>query len=130
MKNYLFIPFGNAYLVHVAASDANITLMAELADGWLPMERTPAEYAPLVQRIFSRLPEFGRSAEDFTIRARLSALPDAAGKPSLDASLAAVPDMLAAGVTQITVVPQSFTGDVAGLRQLMRRVAKEAERYR
>jgi hypothetical protein len=23
MKNYLPIPFGNAYLVHVAASDAN-----------------------------------------------------------------------------------------------------------
>ena len=118
----------------IAASDANIALMAELADGWLPMQRSPAEYGPFVQRIFASLPEFGRTPEDFTIRAQVRALRDTSGtktdKVSLDASLASIPEMIAAGVTEFTVTPLAFVSDVAGLKQLLARLVREAGSYR
>lgn len=118
----------------IAPTDDNIALMAELADGWLPMLRSPSEYGPFAQRIYARLPEFGRTPDDFTVRAQVRPMKDAAGsksgKVSIDASLATIPEMMAAGVTEFTVTPLSFVNDVAGLRQLVARVVREAQTCR
>jgi probable F420-dependent oxidoreductase len=125
-------PAGKSIPLHfgIAPTDDNIALMAELADGWLPMLRAPSEYGPFAQRIFEKLPEFGRTPDDFTVRAQVRPMKDAAGKVSIDASLASIPEMIAAGVTEFTLTPLSFVNDVAGLRQLVARVVREAQSYR
>ena len=118
----------------IAPTDDNITLMAELADGWLPMLRTPSEYGPFAQRIFEKLPAFGRTPDDFTVRAQVRPIKDASGEKTgrvgIDASLATIPEMIAAGVTEFTVTPLSFVNDEAGLRQLVARVVREAQSHR
>ena len=125
-------PAGKSIPLHfgIAPTDDNITLMAELADGWLPMLRTPSEYGPFAQRIFEKLPAFGRTPDDFTVRAQVRPIKDASGGVSIDASLATIPEMIAAGVTEFTVTPLSFVNDEAGLRQLVARVVREAQSHR
>ena len=129
-------PAGKSIPLHfgIAPTDDNITLMAELADGWLPMLRTPSEYGPFAQRIFEKLPAFGRTPDDFTVRAQVRPIKDASGEKtglaSIDASLATIPEMIAAGVTEFTVTPLSFVNDEAGLRKLVARVVREAQSHR
>jgi probable F420-dependent oxidoreductase len=82
----------------VAASEANAARIAELGAGWLPMETEPDAIARGVDRLRRAFERAGRDPASLGVRANARVVTDAAGRPDLAASLAALPRLRAAGV--------------------------------
>ena len=78
----------------VSPSDRNIERMAELADGWIPMEQDPVKLAPLIKRIRGAVAARGRDPAAFTVRVVPRFAFGGGGVPDLEATLA-VPDLVA-----------------------------------
>lgn len=108
----------------IAPTDKNIELMARVADGWLPMQRNPDEYAPAIQKIHARLRELERDPKGFCIRAQMQPVKGTGGNIDLEASIAQIPPMLATGVTHVTFTPISFINTGAELPALMERMVR------
>ena len=92
----------------IAPTDRNLERMAEVADGWIPMEQDPAKLAPVIARLRAGLAARGRDPAAFTVRVvpRFVFRPD--GTPDLEATLKAVPALIAAGATMIELFPSAF----------------------
>jgi probable F420-dependent oxidoreductase len=92
----------------VAATERNIARIAELGNGWLPMEQNPQKLIEPVLKLKAAFVSRGRKAEDLEVRTTLATVKGANGKPDLDASLAAIPEYVAAGVTTLRFAPPIF----------------------
>ncbi|MCB0996578.1 MAG: TIGR03619 family F420-dependent LLM class oxidoreductase [Acidimicrobiales bacterium] len=89
----------------------NLDRLVRLGDGWIPPAYCPLEtFTPLVDELRTALHEGGRESEAFGVQADLDVVVDDRGKPDLSASLAAVPQWIAAGATTINVVLTLFIG--------------------
>jgi probable F420-dependent oxidoreductase len=83
----------------IAASARNAARIAELGIGWMPIESEPAAIAAgvaVLRRAFERA---GRDPATLGVRANAPIVRDAAGRPDLDRTRAALPALAAAGVT-------------------------------
>ena len=83
----------------MAANEENAQRSAELGAGWLPMETDPAEIARGVALLRAAYARAGRDPLTLGVRANAPVANDAAGKPSLSATLAALPRLRDAGIT-------------------------------
>ncbi|HLS82210.1 MAG TPA: LLM class flavin-dependent oxidoreductase, partial [Steroidobacter sp.] len=92
----------------LAPSDRNIERIAELGDGWIPMEKRPEQLAGHIDRLRKAFEARGRDPQSLAVRVVLGAVFGADGAPDLDATLAAVPALAAAGVTMVEVLPLIF----------------------
>ena len=92
----------------VSPSDRNIERMAELADGWIPMEQDPVKLAPLIKRIRGAVAARGRDPAAFTVRVVPRFAFGGGGVPDLEATLAAVPALVAAGADMVELFPAVF----------------------
>ena len=92
----------------IAPSERNIERMAELADGWIPMEQDPAKLAPVITKLRTAVAARGRDPRAFTVRVvpRFVFRPD--HTPDLEATLAGVPAMLRAGADIVELFPGAF----------------------
>lgn len=107
--------------VGIAPSDSNLPWIAELADGWLPIDDDPAVYGPLITRVKEALRHVGRDPGRFTFRARLPIALGVDGQPSLRATFERLPEIERAGINQVEVYPIAYlrTNDVSELEDLM-----------
>jgi probable F420-dependent oxidoreductase len=83
----------------MAANERNAERCAALGAGWLPMETEPAEISRGVALLRAAYERAGRDPLTLGVRANAPVANDAAGKPSLSATLAALPRLREAGVT-------------------------------
>jgi probable F420-dependent oxidoreductase len=98
-------PAGVPIWFGLAPTDRNIGLIAELGDGWIPIEKRPEELARHIARLRQAFAARGRDPQGLAVRALLQSAMGADGRPDLTATLAQVPALVAAGVTMIEVLP-------------------------
>ncbi|MBV6417580.1 MAG: F420-dependent glucose-6-phosphate dehydrogenase [Steroidobacteraceae bacterium] len=92
----------------LAPTERNIDRIAALGDGWIPMEQRPERLAVHVDKLRAAFAARGRDPRSLAVRVVLRAVFRADGSPDLDATLAAVPALAAAGVTMVEVLPLVF----------------------
>lgn len=82
----------------------NVRRIVELGDGWIPiMGSSPDDVAIGVERLREAFAAAGRSADHLEVQAALSLVRDGAGRPDLGATMRAVPGLVAAGATNISI---------------------------
>ncbi|HEY2809266.1 MAG TPA: TIGR03619 family F420-dependent LLM class oxidoreductase [Steroidobacteraceae bacterium] len=92
----------------LAPSERNIERMAEHGDGWIPMEQDPAKLAPVIARIRAAVAARGRDPSRFLVRVVPRFVFGAGGAPDLEATLAGVPALVAAGANMVELFPAVF----------------------
>ena len=92
----------------LAPNERNIERMAELADGWIPMEQDPQKLAPVIARLRRELAARGRDPKAFTVRVvpRFIFRPDHSA--DLEATLEQVPELIRAGASMVELFPAAF----------------------
>jgi probable F420-dependent oxidoreductase len=101
-------PSGVPVWLGLAPSERNIARMAEYADGWIPMEQDPAKLAPVIAQIRAAVAAKGREPQAFGVRVVPRFVFRSDGTPDLEATLAQVPALIAAGATALEVFPYVF----------------------
>ena len=92
-------PGGPPLWLGVAANERNAARIAEFGAGWLPMETEPAAIARGVAMLRRAFEAAGRDPDTLGVRANAPVASDGAGRPDLDATLAALPRLRDAGVS-------------------------------
>jgi probable F420-dependent oxidoreductase len=105
----------------LAPQPKNIARMAELADGWMPMEQDPAKLAEPIARIRAAVAAAGRDPAAFKVRATLRMV-ERDGRPDLEASFEEAAALVAIGVTHIEVRPPRFLPTPEGLEPFLERL--------
>lgn len=115
--------------VGVRATESNCRRIAETADGWIPIEQDPDEYAPGIARLRQAFEAAGRDPESLSVQANVKPQMDAAGNMDLDATLATIPRMLEAGVTHVGILPAVFVRESGQMSDFIQRCAAAKQRY-
>jgi probable F420-dependent oxidoreductase len=105
----------------LAPSGRNLERLAELADGWLPMERDPERLAGPIADVRRAMAARGRDPGSLAVRATYRVLRGADGRPDLAATLAQTRDYAAAGVTMLRIEPGVFCRTTADFEALLDR---------
>lgn len=92
----------------LAPSDRNVERIAELGDGWIPMEQRPEKLTGHIARLRKAFAARGRDPQSLAVRVVLRTVFRADGSPDLEATLSAVPALAQAGVTMVEVLPLVF----------------------
>ena len=92
----------------LAPTDRNFQRIAELGDGWLPMEKDPDKLAVDIDRLRAAFRAKGRDLGGITVRAVAPYIFREDGMCDLDKTLARVPAMVEAGVTMVEFHPYWF----------------------
>jgi probable F420-dependent oxidoreductase len=110
LRSLPFPPQGAAMPVWfgIAPLGRNIERIAELGDGWLPMERDPDKLKPAIAKIHQAFRARGRDPADLQVRASYRAATGDNRRPDLEATLAQTPAYADAGVTIMRVEPGLF----------------------
>lgn len=90
----------------------NVRRIAELGDGWIPIMGTDAAgLADGVSVLRAAFADAGREVSTLGVRAALSTVRDDHGRADLDRTVAAAPDLLLAGATDVHVSLRAFDPD-------------------
>jgi alkanesulfonate monooxygenase SsuD/methylene tetrahydromethanopterin reductase-like flavin-dependent oxidoreductase (luciferase family) len=107
-----------------SAHDRNVARIAATGDGWIPvMGAEPSAIVEGRSRIDAARSARGRGDEPFTVRVELEPRSDARGRPDVDATLAQVPALLAAGATDVQFPMPYFAPDVDRARPVLEHLA-------
>ena len=88
--------------------------IVELGDGWIPWVAGPGAVAEGIRQIRVALAEAGRDATGFRVRSHLRVRLDGSDRPDLVATMDAVPQLVAEGVTDLQLaVPPAARSAVA-----------------
>jgi probable F420-dependent oxidoreductase len=99
-------------------TDRVIARIAALGDGWIPiMGATLDDVRTGAERLATEIPR------PVTVQARADTVKADDGSPDPVATMAAVPDLIAAGVTDVTVNIAAFARDLAAAPDALRRLA-------
>jgi probable F420-dependent oxidoreductase len=109
-------PGGPPVLFSGTLTPRNVRRIVDLGDGWIPImgERAPgvADGAALLTKA---LADAGRDPAGLRVRAHLPVVRDDSGVPDLAASLAGVPELVAAGATDVVAPLGAFVRDEADM---------------
>ncbi len=83
----------------VAPTDKNVARIAELCEGWLPMEQDPAKLVEPIAKIKAAFKARGRDPESLEVRASVRAVFNGGKRGDWDMTLAQWPEYKKAGVT-------------------------------
>ena len=101
-------PRGIPVLFGLAPTDKNFQRIAELGDGWLPMERDIGKLAAQIERLRQVFKANGRDPAGIAVRAVAPYVFREDGLADMDRTLKAVPALIAAGVTVVEFHPAWF----------------------
>jgi len=108
--------------VGIVASEENMTWLADIADGWIPIQQDPAAYGPAIQALRRKVEQRGRDPKSFAVRAQVPPQFDRDGTPNLERTLRTIPSMLKAGVTHVEILPVVFVRTPAQMDEFMDRL--------
>jgi probable F420-dependent oxidoreductase len=101
----------------------NLARMVEYGAGWIPiMGETVEGIAAGARRIRDTFTAAGRDPSTLQVQAPLRLAMGDDGRPDLDASMASVPELVAAGATDVIVTLRAFARDVASSPEAMVRI--------
>jgi probable F420-dependent oxidoreductase len=101
----------------------NLARMVEYGAGWIPiMGETIEGIAAGTRRIRDAFTAAGRDPSTLQVQAPLRLAMGDDGRPDLDASMACVPELVAAGATDVIVTLRAFARDVASSPEAMVRI--------
>jgi probable F420-dependent oxidoreductase len=115
-------PGGVPIWLGVPPTDRNLRRVAELGDGWLPMEPDPAVLAAQIRDLRARLAALGRDPASVKILGR--PWPE---EPDLDATLAQVPAFVEAGADTIVFSPFRFCREGVDYATVVERIGAAKE---
>ncbi len=113
----------------VAANARHIERIAELGDGWLPMERDPAKLKEPIARLHAAFKARGRDPKTATVRSALRPVFRADRSADLEATVAQMPAMVEAGVNLIEFSPVVYCKGMNDLEPFFERIAALKEKY-
>jgi probable F420-dependent oxidoreductase len=102
----------------------NVDRIVRLGDGWIPiMGATLDDIRAGVRQLGDALAQAGRPPGALRVRAPVVLVRDTAGTVDLDATMASVPDLVAAGATEVRIELRAATPDytdkVAGFERIV-----------
>ena len=97
-----------------------IARIADLGDGWLPLGPTTDEIAVGIETLRSAFTDRGRSPEELGVRVGLPLVVGDDGAVDVNASVASVPDLVAMGVTTVSVALGRFLRTRADIEPFLR----------
>ncbi|HLG86737.1 MAG TPA: TIGR03619 family F420-dependent LLM class oxidoreductase [Alphaproteobacteria bacterium] len=103
----------------LAPTEKNFTRIAQLGDGWLPMENDAEKLAPHIDNLRSAFRSIGRDPGKIAVRAVAPYVFRDDGKADLDRTLVKIPAMIQAGVTIVEFHPAWFTDGVRGFETIL-----------
>lgn len=115
--------------VGVKATEENCKLIARSADGWIPIEKEPAEYGPGIKRLRQAFSDAGRDPDTLAVRAHVPTVMGSDGAPDLKASLPHIEQMLEVGVTHVEILPIVYVREAAGLADFFASCVDAQRRY-
>lgn len=115
--------------VGVKATEENCKAIAEVADGWIPIEQDPAVYAEGINDLRKAFEAAGRDPKELSVRAMVQHKFDAEGKPDFQATIETIPAMLAAGATHIEILPLYFVYDPTAFDEFFGRLAEVKKQF-
>lgn len=110
----------------VALKRRNVERIAELCDGWIPMERDLGELRQGVDRLKAAFEAHGRDPDSLDVRATYEIVRGADGKPDIAATLARTRDYAAAGVTMLRLEPRVLCRRLEDVQPLLERALEAA----
>jgi probable F420-dependent oxidoreductase len=113
----------------VAPTERNLGRIAELGDGWLPMDRDPAKLKDPIARLRAAFKARGRDPMTATVRTALAPVFRADRTADLDATLARMPAMIDAGVNLIEFNPTMYCQGMNELEPFLDRIVALREKY-
>jgi probable F420-dependent oxidoreductase len=109
-------PGGPPILFSGTLTPRNVRRIVELGDGWIPiMGERPPGVAGGVAVLTKALADAGRDPAALRVRAHLPVIRADSGDPDLAAPLAGVPELVAAGATDVVTPLGAFVRDEADL---------------
>jgi probable F420-dependent oxidoreductase len=100
-------------------SPANFARMVRCADGWIRPDANPQNLEKDIRTLRTMLTDAGRDPAKFIVRAQVTHVLDANGKPDIPASLARSVDYLAAGADILEYYPGRLCRDASELEPLL-----------
>jgi probable F420-dependent oxidoreductase len=90
-------------------TERNFTRIAEFGDGWVPMERDPDVLAAHIAELRAAFVTKGRDPSKLEVRVGIRPTPaPGQDRPDLDATLASLPAVVAAGATTLEFLPSAW----------------------
>lgn len=108
----------------LAPSDRHLRRIAELGDGWIPMDQNLDTLAPNIAKLKEAVARAGRPRDAVGIRIVPRMRKGADGTLDLEATLAQIPDYVKAGATEVEVHPSAFCRSAADLKPFFRTLAQ------
>jgi probable F420-dependent oxidoreductase len=115
--------------VGIVASAENLEWMADITDGWIPIQQDPAAYGPTIQALRRRVEAHGRDPLRFAVRAQVQPQFGSDGTPDLERTLRTIPSMLKAGVTHVEILPCVFVRTPAQMDAFMDRLSRVKQEF-
>ena len=109
----------------VALKRRNIERIAELCDGWAPMERDPAQLKVEIDALKRAFEARGRDPGELQVRATYEVKRGADGKVDLDATLAQTKAYAAAGVTMMRLESRVLCRRLEDVERFLERAIQE-----
>jgi probable F420-dependent oxidoreductase len=113
----------------IAPTPRNIDRIAELGDGWLPMERDPEKLKEPIARLQAAFKARGRDPKSLVVRTGLRPVFASDRTPDLEATLAQLPALIAVGVNIIDFNPSMFCKNLKEAESFFERIAELKNRY-
>ncbi|HCS27164.1 MAG TPA: LLM class F420-dependent oxidoreductase [Spongiibacteraceae bacterium] len=115
--------------VGVKANEENSKLIAEVADGWIPIEQDPKVFGDGVKALRNAFDAAGRNPDELQVRAMVEHKFGADGNPDFQATIDTIPAMLEAGATYIEILPLYFVYDPAAFEEFFGRLAEVKKQF-
>ena len=110
----------------VAATERQARRMAELGEGWMPMDGDPKEIAAGLETIRPALLAAGRDPDAFGVRAHAPLVMGDDRRPDLEATLRGLPALAEAGATVASFALAAFCRSPDEIRPFLERLGREA----
>lgn len=115
--------------VGVRATEVNCKLIAEAADGWIPIEQDPQAYGSGIVALQRAFEAAGRDPAELAVRAQVQPQVDRSGNMDLEATLATIPKMLEMGVTHVEILPIVFVREPAQMSEFITRCTEAKQQH-
>ncbi len=108
----------------LAPTERNFARIAELGDGWVPMERRPEVLKGHIQALRYAFAARGRDPAEADVRVGLRpAIPPGQDRPDLEVTLKTAPALIEAGATVIEFLPSAWCRSAAELPAFFARIS-------
>jgi len=115
--------------VGVKATQENCKSIAQVADGWIPIEQDPAVFGQGIRDLRRAFEEVGRDPSELQVRAMVDHKFGADGHPDYQATVDTIPAMLEAGATYIEILPCYFVHDPSAFDEFFGRLAEVKQQF-